>query len=342
MISDRPADDRAGAAAGSVRDGFGRRIRYLRVSVTDACNFRCRYCMPEDAVFRPPAEILQDDELLRFAGLFASLGFEKFRLTGGEPTIRAGIVDLVRLLSALPSTPEVALTTNGSRLRDLARPLSQAGLRRVNVRFDTLNPTKFNWMSLHGRLERVWDGIRAAEDEGIAIKLNAVVVRGFNDREDAVELARLTLSRDWQVRFLEMMPMGRLSPFHQSNVVTEHELRSTIEGALGWLGPERGGQLEGEARVYRLPGARGTIGFISSVSAPFCRGCDRARLTADGRLRLCLLRENETNLMAPLRAGATDAELAALISGALSKKPREHGLGEGVIPLNRLMSEIGG
>ncbi len=323
-------------------DQYGRRIDYLRISLTDQCNLRCIYCMPEDMTFRPSAELMQDDELIRLACIFSGLGFSKFRLTGGEPTIRQNVVGLVQQLTALPGVDEVAMTTNGGLLKHLARPLAQAGLRRLNISLDTLDPDKFRSLTRWGNVEDVRVGIQAAEEAGFPIKLNAVVARGINDREDAVELARLTLQHPWQVRFIEMMPLGRLSDFQLSHVVSEDELRSTISAALGPMDLLDGGQLDGEARRYRLRGAPGDLGFISSVTKPFCAGCNRVRLTADGKLRLCLLRDKELDLLPLLRHEATDEELAALIQKSIWYKPWGHGLAEHTFPTHRVMSEIGG
>jgi GTP 3',8-cyclase len=323
-------------------DRFGRNINYLRISLTDRCNLRCVYCMPEDMTFRPRAELLQDGEILRLVRLFAELGFHKFRLTGGEPTVRANIVEIVAGIASTPGVRTVAMTTNGLLLARQAQALAEAGLRRVNVSIDTVDPEKFYKLTRWGKVEEVWEGIAAAEAAGLGIKLNAVVVRGYNDREDVVQLAALTRERPWQVRFIEMMPFGDVAEFQQAGIVPEAELRATIAEHLGPLEILNGGKLDGEARLYRLQDGQGSIGFISSVTEPFCAGCSRARLTADGRLRLCLLRENEVNLLAPLRAGASDEEMKALIEESIWWKPWGHRLDEDLIPLNRVMSEIGG
>ena len=323
-------------------DRFGRNINYLRISLTDKCNLRCVYCMPEDMTFRPNAELLQDDEILRLVQLFAGLGFSKFRLTGGEPTVRANIVDIVRQISGTPGVETVAMTTNGLLLDKLAAPLAKAGLQRVNISIDTLDQGKFKKITRWGQVEEVFDGIRASEMAGLKVKLNSVVVRNYNDKEDVVDLARLTLTQPWQVRFIEMMPFGDVANFQQAGVVPEEELRATIAEALGPLTLINNGHLDGEARLFRLEEAKGTLGFISSVTQPFCASCNRARLTADGRLRLCLLREREINLLQPLRLGADDQEMREIITDAIWWKPWGHKLGEDVIPLNRVMSEIGG
>jgi GTP 3',8-cyclase len=323
-------------------DSFGRKIDYLRISLTDKCNLRCVYCMPEDMTFRPRHELLQDEELFRLVHLFASLGFHKVRLTGGEPTVRANVVDIVREIAATPGIKQVGMTTNGLMLDKLARPLAAAGLHRVNISIDTLNPEKFKKLTRWGDVQDVWAGIHAAEEAGLGVKLNAVVARGYNDKEDVVDLAGLTLHQPWQVRFIEMMPFGDVADFQQAGVVSEAELLETITAALGPVELVNNGRLDGEARLYQLEEGIGTLGFISSVTQPFCAGCNRARLTADGRLRLCLLREKEVDIMTPLRAGASDAELAEIIRAGIWEKPWGHGLAENIIPLNRVMSEIGG
>jgi cyclic pyranopterin phosphate synthase len=293
-------------------------------------------------VFRPRADLMQDDELLRLIELFATLGFDKFRLTGGEPTIRENIVDIVRAMKAIEGVQYLTMTTNGVLLGRLAEPLAQAGLDRVNISIDTLDPDKFRRITRWGRLEEVWKGIEAAENAGLTpLKLNAVVVRGFNDR-DVVDLAALTLERDWQMRFIEMMPFGDVATFAREQVVSDEEMRQTISATLGSVELLNDGELDGEARLYKIRGAVGTLGFISSVTHPFCASCTRARLTADGVLRLCLLRDKEVDLLTPLRAGAGLDELRQLILDGVWHKPWGHGLAQDVIPLNRVMSQIGG
>ena len=323
-------------------DRFGRKIHYLRISLTDHCNLRCIYCMPEDQTFRPNADLLQDDEILLLTQLFASLGFDKIRLTGGEPTVRAHVVDIVRGIASTPGVRSVSMTTNGVLLSRLAKPLAEAGLQRVNISIDTLNPAKFKRLTRWGDIEDVWEGILAAERAGLTpIKLNAVVVKGYNE-SDVVDLARLTLENPWQVRFIEMMPFAGATDIQTGQVITAEEIRERIEDSLGDMELGNGGQLDGEAQIYHLANAKGDVGFISSVTNPFCASCTRARLTADGLLRLCLLREKEVDLLTPLRAGATLDELRQIILDGVWEKPWGHGLADGVIPLNRVMNEIGG
>ncbi|MCJ7659300.1 MAG: GTP 3',8-cyclase MoaA [Anaerolineales bacterium] len=323
-------------------DRFGRSISYLRISLTDHCNLRCVYCMPEDMSFRPSDDLMQDEEVLLFVRLFAQLGFHKFRLTGGEPTVRAHIVDLVREITLTPGVSSLTMTTNGVLLSRLAHPLAEAGLSRVNISLDTLDPQKFRHLTRWGKLEDVWEGIVAAEDAGLTpVKINAVVVQDYNE-SDVVDVARLTLEYPWQVRFIEMMPFAGDTSLQTNQLVTAEAVQDIITSALGDLTMVNGGKLDGEARLYRLSGAKGDLGFISSVTQPFCASCTRARLTADGRLRLCLLREGEVDLLSPLRAGASLNDLRQIILDGIWEKPWGHGLDEGVIPLNRVMSEIGG
>ncbi len=323
-------------------DQFGRRIHYLRISLTDHCNLRCVYCMPEDQTFRPSSQLMQDDEIALLTRLFASLGFDKIRLTGGEPTVRLHIVDIVRSIASTEGIRSVSMTTNGVLLKKLAGPLAEAGLDRVNVSVDTLNAEKFHRLTRWGTLDDVWAGVLAAEQAGLTpIKLNAVVVKGYNE-EDVIDLARLTYDHPWQIRFIEMMPFAGVTEVQTGQVITAAQIQAKIECALGTMEPANDGKLDGEARIFKLPGAAGNVGFISSVTNPFCESCTRARLTADGRLRLCLLRENEVDLLAPLRAGASLEDLRRIILDGIWSKPWGHGLAQGVIPLNRVMNEIGG
>lgn len=323
-------------------DRFGRNLHYLRISLTDHCNLRCVYCMPEDMVFQPNAELMQDDEVILLSRLFAQLGFNKIRLTGGEPTLRKNVVELVREITHINGIDAVTMTTNGILLPKLAEKLAKAGLKRVNISLDTLDEKKFQTMTRWGSLSDVWEGIRAAEQAGLTpVKINAVVVRNYNE-DDVVELARLTLTHPWQIRFIEMMPLGGATEFQQQLVVSADEIAKRVSQAFGALEPLHNGKLDGEARVYRISGAIGEVGFIASVTKPFCALCTRARLTADGRLRLCLLREGEVDLLTPLRAGASLADLRQLIIDGLWEKPWGHGLAQHEIATNRVMNQIGG
>jgi cyclic pyranopterin phosphate synthase len=325
-----------------MRDQYGRELNDLRISLTDRCNLRCVYCMPEEGIdFRPPEELLSDRELVLLVRAAADLGVKRVRLTGGEPTVRPGIVDLVREIAAVPGIRDLSMTTNGVLLEYLATDLAAAGLRRVNVSLDTLDPEKFRRITRGGLVERVLAGIARAEAVGLRpIKLNAVVVRGFNEG-DAVPLARLTQDRPWEVRFIEVMPFGAVADVADAGIVTSEETMGRIEEALGPLEPQN---LSGEdpARTYRLRGAAGTVGFISPVSQPFCGRCGRLRLTADGRLRLCLLRDDEVDLLTPLRNGASYDELKEIFAAGAYRRPFGHALAERLFPEKRVMIQIGG
>lgn len=326
-----------------MKDSYGREINYLRISITDRCNLRCVYCMPMDGMtFVPGPELLTPGEIEAVARAAADAGFRKIRLTGGEPTLRRDVVEIVERLTHTPGIHEVVMTTNGLRLPWLAEPLAQAGLGRVNIHIDSLNETRLTRVMRLNSLDRMWAGIEAAEQsELVPIKLNVVVTRGYNE-EDVADLAQLTLERDWHVRFIELMPLGGPSDIAFNHYVSTREAMDLIEASLGSLFPLNDGDVVGEARLYRLAGARGTVGFISPVSDPYCDSCNRMRLTADGRIRLCLLSEDELNFRDALRGGGTHEELVALFRRAIWAKPKGHQLQDGIHPENRTMSQIGG
>ena len=323
-------------------DAYGRRINYLRISLTDRCNMRCVYCMPAVGMkFMPRPELLTLDELLLVVRAAAAAGFQKIRLTGGEPSLRPDLIELVRAIKATPGIEHIAMTTNALRLKKQAQALKDAGLDRVNISIDTLDPRKFRQVTRGGNLEQVWEGIEAADQAGLhPIKLNAVVVRGLND-EEVPQLAGLTTKYPWEMRFIEVMPLTGVANVAQDGVVKSEELIAQIETIYGPL-EHLGLAPTDSARRYRILGARGKLGFISAVSDPFCATCNRMRLTADGRLHLCLLRDNEVDLRAAVRNGATQDEIEQLIRHAVATKPWGHGLPEGVLPTLRGMSELGG
>src|SRR5262245_22099031 len=268
------------------RDGFGREIDYLRFSLTDHCNLRCVYCMPETGLrFLPSAELLTAAEIEQVGRAAVSVGFRKFRLTGGEPTLRADLVEIVERLARIPGVRDLSMTTNAILLPRMAADLKAAGLRRVNVHVDSLDPVRLAKVMRWGTLPQIWAGIEAAEAAGLTpIKLNAVLVRGFNE-DDVVPLAALTLEHPWHVRFIETMPFGTGDTQHvaRAGLVRSAQSRARVEAALGALEPVPGGDPSDEARNYRVPGAPGVVGFISPVSEPYCGTCNRMRLTADGR-----------------------------------------------------------
>ena len=341
ILSPPPGADALTAMTEPTLDSYGRRVRYLRISLTDACNLRCVYCMPEHMQFRPRHELMTDEEIIFLVNVAASLGVDKIRLTGGEPTIRPGVVELVRQISVISGIGDVAMTTNALLLHDLAQPLADAGLNRVNISIDTIDADRFRRITRWGDIEDVWRGIDAAERAGLLpVKLNCVVARGFNE-EDVIDLARLTLENDWEVRFIEMMPFGEVSDFQLSHVVSFREIREKVESVFGALDEATYDYVD-PSRPFRIPGAAGTLGFISSVTEPFCQGCGRVRLTADGKLRLCLLRDDEVDLLTPLRGGADFDKIRALMKDGAFHKPWGHGLASGEFAENRAMNQIGG
>lgn len=333
---------RSAASAKGAFDAYGRQMSYLRISLTDRCNFRCVYCMPAvGMVFQPRDELLTDDELLRVVGLATNVGFTKLRLTGGEPTVRPHLVDLVREMKRFPGIEEISMTTNALLLSRMADDLKAAGLDRINVSFDTLDPVKFKLMTRGGRLDLVWAGIEAAERVGLTpIKINSVVIRGQNDH-DVGELAALTVDRAWQMRFLEMMPMEGVGAVYDESLITSEETQRRIEERFGPLEPVETPPGD-PARVWRIRDAVGTVGFISPISAPFCASCNRVRLTADGKLRLCLLRNDEIDLRDLMRSGAGDDILERQMLRGIWRKPWGHGIAEGDRNIGRGMSQIGG
>jgi len=329
-------------------DGHSRPINYLRVSVTDRCNLRCQYCMPPEGIpWIPHDTVLRYEEIALVVRAAAELGISHVRLTGGEPLVRLGMPDLVRMLADIPGIEDIAMTTNGILLPRYAGDLAAAGLDRVNVSLDTLRPERFRSITRGGRLEDVLAGIAAAHRAGLEpVKINTVVMRGTND-DEVVDLARRTREPGWNVRFIEWMPVGTTAPDDgawRDTVVTAGEMRQKIQLALGDLEPAQGeaGPGNGPARYYRLPGAKGTIGFITPVSDHFCYHCNRLRLTADGQLRPCLLSDREIDLRTPLRQGADLAQIKVLVLQAIESKPLQHHLSEYGRPENRVMSQIGG
>lgn len=340
--------DFAGPAAEDAampRDGFGREIDYLRISLTDRCNLRCVYCMPLGPLrFLPSRELLTPSEIEEVVRAAVAVGFRKFRFTGGEPTLRADLVEIVARVAAVPGVGDLAMTTNAVLLPELAAPLAAAGLRRVNVHLDALDPERLARVMRWGRLEQIWRGIEAAEAAGLGpIKLNTVVVRGFND-DDVVPLAALTQTRGWHVRFIETMPLGGDEPSRlaRTHHVASATLRAHIVAALGPLEPLPARDASDEARNYRLAGAPGVVGFISPVSEPYCGSCNRMRLTAEGRFHLCLLNDDALDVRAALRRGDGRDAIGAILLTAVAGKPTGHRLDLGRSTAERQMFQIGG
>jgi cyclic pyranopterin phosphate synthase len=322
-------------------DSFQRPINYLRISVTDRCNLRCVYCMPEKGVpLMSHNDILSYEEIYTVVKAAAELGVNKVRLTGGEPLVRAGLEDLVRLVAGIETIDDISLTTNGILLARHAVVLKDAGLMRVNVSLDTLQPDKFRRITRWGRLEDTLTGIETARAAGLnPVKINVVVMAGLND-DEITDFALKTVRDGWHVRFIELMPTGGDDAI-ASKLVSAGEIRRRIEG-LGPLEPWRTDVGNGPAKYFRLPGANGTIGFITPVTEHFCYQCNRLRLTADGKLRPCLLDEGEIDLREALRGGASAAELKGLIEKAIAGKPQRHHLSDGPRHEGRPFSQVGG
>jgi GTP 3',8-cyclase len=321
-------------------DQFGRRIEYLRISVTDRCNFRCVYCMPESGMqWLPKSEILSYEEIADVVGQLAPLGLRRLRITGGEPTIRPEIHRLIGMLRAIPQIDDIALSTNGVRLPELAPLLREAGLDRVNMSVDSLRPERITTIARRNLGFDPVRAARAAEDAGLdPIKINMVVMRGVND--DEVEaMGRLTLDHPWHVRFIELMPVGDLRELEWAHVVPSGEILARL-GAIAPLSPAAGpAKGNGPAAYYRWDGALGTIGVITPMTHTYCASCNRVRLTANGRLRTCLFGDHEVDLRTPLRRGEA---LEPLFREALANKPKEHELLQMKIGGLRALSQIGG
>ena len=321
-------------------DGFGRRIEYLRISVTDRCNFRCRYCMPLSGLdWIPRREILTYEEIARVVRELSALGLRRLRITGGEPTIRPDLESLIGMLRDIESVEDISLSTNGTRLAALAPALRAAGLDRVNISVDSLRPERIRSIARRNIAFDPVAAATAAEQAGLGpIKLNVVVMRGVND-DELLDLARLTLEHDWHVRFIELMPVGDLRAVTWEHVVASDEVLRSL-ASIGTLRPAappaRG---NGPARYYRFESARGSIGVITPMSHTYCDSCNRVRLTADGRLRTCLFGDEEIDLRTPLRSGLP---LEPFFRTALSTKPKQHGLLQMKVGGLKALSQVGG
>ena len=324
----------------ALKDQFGRSIEYLRISVTDRCNFRCLYCMPAEGLpWLPKAEILSYEEIAGVVSQLAPLGLRRVRITGGEPTIRPNLEELIRLLRAVPEIEDIALSTNGARLPDLARGLRDAGLDRINMSADSLRADRIAKIARRNLGFDPVTSALAAERAGLApIKINVVVMRSIND-DEIEDFARLTLDHPWHVRFIELMPVGEMSGLTWEHIVPSDEVLSRI-ASLGTLaadgGPPRG---NGPAAYYRLAGAPGTVGVITPMTHTYCASCNRVRLTADGRLRTCLFGDHEVLLRDALRHREP---LEPLFRQALADKPKEHALLQMKVGGLRALSQVGG
>ena len=312
-------------------DACGRTIDYLRLSVTDLCNYRCRYCMPSEGVEkRAHGDILSLEELAEIAEATVACGVKKIRLTGGEPLVRRGLPDLCRMLRAIPGVEELCLTTNGSLLPQLAKPLREAGLDRLNISLDTLRPDRFAAMTRLGTLQDVLDGIAAAEEAGFQhLKLNTVLTGGFND-DEILDFVNLSREHPWEMRFIELMPMGPCAGWDKSCFLP-------CDAVLGRVPELEAIEARGVARRYRLPGAKGTVGLIFPVSHDFCADCRRIRVTADGKLKGCLHSREEISLR-----GLHGEALVNAVRRGILHKPERHHLTERPSDTPRNMNQIGG
>jgi cyclic pyranopterin phosphate synthase len=344
----RPPVKRAPLAATAhqgLKDRFGRTINYLRISLTDHCNLRCVYCMPlKGLTFAPSAELLQAEEIELVVRAAVSVGFRKFRLTGGEPTLRSDLVDITRRIASVEGVSDLSMTTNAILLPKLARPLKDAGMTRLNIHVDTLDPERLKRLMRFSSKDEIEAGIEAAERAGFTpIKLNCVVTRDFNEL-DVVDLVKRAIDHDWHVRFIELMPLGGGEPSRVAlaNYVPTKETKARIEEALGPLVPLAVTNASDESRNYRFEHGRGVVGFISPVSEPYCGGCNRMRLTADGRFHLCLLNDDEMDVKKAIRTGGGAEAVAAILARAVAEKPTGHRLDEGLSTEDRSMFQIGG
>jgi len=323
-------------------DSFQRPIDYLRISVTDRCNLRCVYCMPAEGVCPlAHSEILTYEEIQTIVQAAAELGIRKVRLTGGEPLVRLGLPKLVRMLARIKGIDDIALTTNGILLAKYAVELKEAGLRRVNVSLDTLKPKRFRSISrCNYDLSQVLEGIEAAKSVGLKpVKLNVVVMLGVND-DEILDFAVRTIDEEWHVRFIELMPSAGASTT-ASQFISATEIKRRIE-TLGELEPYLPSVGNGPAKYFRFRNARGTVGFITPISEHFCFQCNRLRLTSDGKLRPCLMSDEEVDLKVPLRRGISLEELKKLIEEAVARKPLQHNLVQEYTPKKRPFYRVGG
>ncbi|MBN2297347.1 MAG: GTP 3',8-cyclase MoaA [Deltaproteobacteria bacterium] len=328
-------------------DTHERRIKYLRISITDRCNFRCRYCMPSGGIeWLPHESIMKYEEYLRILRICIPRGVEKVRITGGEPLVRKGLADFIASVKSIDGLRELSLTTNGVLLPMQAPDLKRAGLDRVNISLDTLDRDKFSYITRVNAFDQVKEGIMTALEYGFSpVKINVVAIRGFND-DEIPAFAALTLDRPVEVRFIELMPMGCASRYGEREVISSEEIRRIIEGRYGKMAPVE--YNHGPAKVYQIQGSQGKIGLIGAMSEySFCSTCNRIRITANGSLRPCLFSDDHIDLLSPMRKGISDIELNELIEEGVRLKQRSHGMcmGQHVAPhqgCDALMNTIGG
>ncbi len=324
-------------------DSFGRPHNNLRISVTDRCNIRCVYCMPEQVEFLPRAELLSFEEIERFVRIAVSLGIDKIRLTGGEPLLRRDIPILVEKLAAIPGVRDVGLTTNGILLAPMARTLRNAGLERINVSLDTMDAAKFARLTRRPGLEKVIEGILAAKDAGFhPVKVNAIAMRGVTE-DDVVPLGLFARNHDLELRFIEYMPLDAGHLWEREKVLFAAEILEILTEGIGPLVPSADQDPRAPALDYEYADGGGRVGMIASISRPFCMSCNRIRLTSDGKLRNCLFSLEETDIRALLRTGTADADIALAIRQSVASKWEGHEINTArFIQPERLMHSIGG
>ncbi len=321
-------------------DLFDRTISYLRVSLTDQCNLRCVYCTPAPLSKLNHGELLTYEELLRVIGICVDLGIKKVRLTGGEPLVRKNIGYFIEGLSRISGLEDIRLTTNGVYLEKYCDRLYGAGVRKLNISLDTLRPERFKEITGVDCFDQVWKGIEMACQKGFSpVKINMVAMRGVND-DELVDFARLSLQRSLQVRYIEFMPIGNSAVWGKDKYIPSSEIMEKLK-VLGELEPVAMRHMDGPAKVYKIPGSKGTIGFISPLSHKFCEKCNRLRLTSEGKLRSCLLSDKENDLKELLRSGASDEQIAERVIETIVAKPQGHKVAEGDNCHGR-MSRIGG
>jgi cyclic pyranopterin phosphate synthase len=324
-------------------DSFGRRHNNLRISVTDRCNIRCVYCMPEQVEFLPRAQLLTFEEIERFVRIAVPLGIDKLRLTGGEPLVRRDLPKLVEKLAAIPGIKDVGLTTNGMLLAPMARQLRDAGLERINISLDTMDPDKFERLTRRKGFEQVIEGILAAKEAGFdPVKINAVAIRGVTE-DDVAPLARFSREQGLELRFIEYMPLDAGHQWERKKVLFAADILEILSRDVGPLAPSADQDPRAPALDYAYADGGGRVGFIASVSRPFCLSCNRLRLTSDGKLRNCLFALDETDVRALLRSGASDESIARATRESVASKWEGHEINTArFIQPERLMHSIGG
>jgi GTP 3',8-cyclase len=323
-------------------DQYKRDINYLRVSITDRCNLRCIYCMPKEGL-----SLLGHDDIMRYEEIYRIIrvavdgGIRKIRITGGEPLCRRGVIDFISSLKIIADLEDISLTTNGTLLENCAGRLYHAGVKRINISLDSLNPQKYASITRGGDVNAVLRGIEAVHRTGFSpIKINVVAIKGFND-DEILDFARLSIVKPYQIRFIEMMTIGHTDLDQNDKYLSNEIIKAMIHQKYQLESIEgESRRMDGPAQIYRILGGAGEIGFISPVSHQFCQSCNRLRLTANGHLRACLLADEETDLMGAMRSGCDDAFLAKLIRDAIAQKPMQHGLACNKSHIKKCMTDM--